>query len=280
MSRSVRYGFITSSRSRAPSICSRIACEAATKPPGITWASAIGVEPASAGSGKYGERSAGSGPPWPRKLVRNAACACRTTSPVTRTITSWKPPFSKWSSMPGAARPRDGAVDRRRACGGRRGRPRPGASRACWSSGKRPSRSSGNTSLTTICAPAAASRVNISRASPYGLRAEAVDDHPHLDALRQLPLQQRGHPHPDLALAPAEHEDVHRRARGLDVGEDAREEVRALDPRLDRRRRRPREVERRVVRPRPAARGERLGRGLRARRTSPHRAAAASSAAA
>ena len=36
MSRSVRYGFITSRRSRAPSICSRMACEAATKPPGIT----------------------------------------------------------------------------------------------------------------------------------------------------------------------------------------------------------------------------------------------------
>ena len=36
MSGSVRYGFITSRRSPAPSICSRTACEAATKPPGIT----------------------------------------------------------------------------------------------------------------------------------------------------------------------------------------------------------------------------------------------------
>ena len=52
MSSSVRYGFITSSRSRAPSICAWIACVAATKPPGITWARAIGVEPRSDGSGK------------------------------------------------------------------------------------------------------------------------------------------------------------------------------------------------------------------------------------
>ena len=36
-------------------------------------------------------------------------------------------------------------------------------------------------------------------------RAEPVDDHPYLDALRELALQQSGHRHPDLALAPAEH---------------------------------------------------------------------------
>ena len=86
---------------RAPSICSRIACEAATNPPGIDLRKRDRRRP---GCGRRGEvrrtRSSGSGPPWPRKLVRNAACAWRTTSPVTRTITSWKPPFSKWSSIP------------------------------------------------------------------------------------------------------------------------------------------------------------------------------------
>ena len=53
------------------------------------------------------------------------------------------------------------------------------------------------------------------------------------------------------------------RAR-LDVGEDPREEARALDPRLDARRRRPGEVERGVVRPHPVARRERLRGRLRA----------------
>ena len=48
---------MTSRRSRAPSICSRIACEAATNPPGITCASATGVEPGSAGSGKQAPQS-------------------------------------------------------------------------------------------------------------------------------------------------------------------------------------------------------------------------------
>ena len=43
---SVKYGFMTSRRSLAASICSPIACDAATCPPGITCASAIGVEPA------------------------------------------------------------------------------------------------------------------------------------------------------------------------------------------------------------------------------------------
>ena len=45
---------------------------------------------------------------------------------------------------------------------------------------------------------------------PVGPGAEPVDDHPHLETLRQLPLQQRGHPRPHLTLPPAEHEDVHR----------------------------------------------------------------------
>ena len=48
-SRSVRYAFAMSSRSRAPSICARIAWEAATNPPGITSASAIGVMVAAGG---------------------------------------------------------------------------------------------------------------------------------------------------------------------------------------------------------------------------------------
>ena len=93
--------------------------------------------------------------------------------------------------------------------------------------------------------------------------AEAVDDHPHVDTLGQLPLEQRRHPQPHVALPPAEHEDVHGGARALDVREDAREEVVALDPGLDRRRRRPREVQRRVARPRPFPCGERGRRGLR-----------------
>ena len=97
-------------------------------------------------------------------------------------------------------------------------------------------------------------------------RAEAVDDHAHLDALGQLAPEQRGHLHPDLALAPAEHEDVHGRLRCLDVGEDPREEVHALDQRLDRGRGRPRERQRRVVRACAARGDERLGRRLRARR--------------
>ena len=97
-----------------------------------------------------------------------------------------------------------------------------------------------------------------------GLGAERVHDRPHLDAVGELAFEQGGHLLPHLALAPAEHEDVHRRGRGLDVREDAREEVDAFDPRLDRRRRRPGEVECRVARPHPGPRGEHLGRGLRA----------------
>ena len=98
-----------------------------------------------------------------------------------------------------------------------------------------------------------------------GSRAVAVDEHTHLDAVGQLPLEQRGHLRPDLALPPAEHEDVHRRAGRLDVGEDPGEEGLPLDPRLDRGRGRPGEVERRVAGPRSRARRERLGRGFRAR---------------
>ena len=99
-----------------------------------------------------------------------------------------------------------------------------------------------------------------------GPGAEPVDDHAHLDTVRELPLQQRSHPHSDLTLPPAEHEDVHGRARCLDVLEDAREEVRAFDPRLDRRRRRPRKVECRIVGARPATCDEGLRRGLGTRR--------------
>ena len=69
---------------------------------------------------------------------------------------------------------------------------------------------------------------------------------------------------PDLALAPAEHEDVHGRLRRLDVREDPREEALPLDQRLDRRGGRPRERQRRVVRARAVAGHERLGRRLRA----------------
>ena len=97
--------------------------------------------------------------------------------------------------------------------------------------------------------------------------AVAVHDDTHLDTLRDLPLQQPRHPHPDGAFAPAEHEDVDGRLRTFDVLEDAREEVRSLDPRLYRGRRRPREVERGIMRTRPAALGECAGRRLCARRS-------------
>jgi hypothetical protein len=72
-----------------------------------------------------------------------------------------------------------------------------------------------------------------------------------------------GHPHPDLALAPAEHEDVHRRLRGLNIGEDPREEIRALDQRVERRGRRPGELERRLARADAVAGSERAGGLLR-----------------
>ena len=97
-------------------------------------------------------------------------------------------------------------------------------------------------------------------------RAEAVHDHPHLDALGQLAAEERGHLHPDLALAPAEHEDVHRRLRRFHVGKDPREEARALDQRFDRRGGRPRERQRRIVRTGAVAGDERLGRRLGAGR--------------
>ncbi len=92
--------------------------------------------------------------------------------------------------------------------------------------------------------------------------AEGIDDYPDLDPSRELPLEELGHLRPDLALAPSEHEDVHRRPGGLHIREDAREEVPALDPGLDRRGRRPGEVERGVVRTGRIPRSERLGRGL------------------
>jgi hypothetical protein len=95
------------------------------------------------------------------------------------------------------------------------------------------------------------------------LGAHVVDDHAHLHAVGELALEQLRHPRADLPLAPAEHQDVDGGARSLDVGEDAREEARAGRPRLERRRRRPRERQRGIVRVRP---GERLGRGLRAGR--------------
>ena len=264
MSASVTYGFITSSRRRAPSICSRIACEAATWPPGITCASAIGVEPSSARRGEVrgevgAERAAV--PAEARQEGRLRLThdgAGDANHDVVEAAVLGSDPRSRL--RPSRRRRRRS----RTACGGRRGPPRPGASRCCWPSGKRPSRSSGKTSLTTIWAPASASPVNISRRLLVRPRAEAVHDHPHLDALGQLAPEERGHLHPDLALAPAEHEDVHGRLRRLHVREDPREEVRALDQRLDRRGGRPRERQRRIVRTGAVAGDERLGRRLRA----------------
>ena len=166
MSASVRYGFITSSRSRAPSICSRIACEAATNPPGITCARAIGVEPASAGSGstpksrwEAGRRVRGS---WSGKLLVPAGR--RHSDPHHHVVAA----VLEVIFDSGTTRPRDGAVDH--------------VQLAVVSATHlvlppvdvlvvriEASRSRGNTSLTTICAPEAASCVNISRASPCGL---------------------------------------------------------------------------------------------------------------
>ena len=99
-----------------------------------------------------------------------------------------------------------------------------------------------------------------------GPRAEAVHDHPHLDALVELAPEERGHLHPDLALTPAEHEDVHGGLGRFDVREDPREEALALDQRLDRRGSRPREWQRRIVRACTVSGDERLGRCLRALR--------------
>ena len=94
-------------------------------------------------------------------------------------------------------------------------------------------------------------------------RPEAVDQDSHLDARGELPLEERGHAHPHVALAPAEHEDVHGRARVLDVREDPRKELLPLHARIDRGRGRPGKWERRVVRADTTPRRERLGSGLR-----------------
>ncbi len=77
------------------SMSARIAWVADWNPPGATWSSAIGTVPGVGWAGKYFERSCGSGPPWPRKLIRKSAWAWRTTFPVTRAITSWNSPFAK-----------------------------------------------------------------------------------------------------------------------------------------------------------------------------------------
>src|SRR5262249_18529294 len=69
-----------------------------------------------------------------------------------------------------------------------------------------------------------------------------------------------------LALAPAEHEDVHRRVRLLDVVEDPGEKVLPLGPRVDRRRRRPRVGNADVVGLHAGADHEALGRELGSRR--------------
>jgi hypothetical protein len=92
------------------------------------------------------------------------------------------------------------------------------------------------------------------------LGSEGVDDRADLDALGELALGQLGHPHPDLALAPAEHQDVDRRARALDVGVELRGG-------------RPRELERRVSRA-PVERARGLLRAVRGDRVLRRRPAA------
>ena len=246
MSASVTYGFITSSRRGAPSICSRIACDAATWPPGITCASAIGVEPSSSGAGKYAERSAPTGRRARGKLVRNAACACRTTAPVTHhhVVEAAVPEVVL---DPRSAGPGDGAVDHVELAV-------VGAAHSSW-----------RQSMLAVGKEAVAVEredvVDDDLGAGFGEprehlacllvrpRAEAVHDHPHLDALVELAPEERGHLHPDLALTPAEHEDVHGGFGRFDVREDPREEGR----------------------PRPAARSSR--RSTR-RTAAPHRAGA------
>ena len=96
------------------------------------------------------------------------------------------------------------------------------------------------------------------------LRPVTVDHHPDRDALGRLAREQCGERGPDLTLPPAEHQDVHGRARGLDFGEDAREELLAFDPRLRCGGRGPGEGKRRVASARPRVRREGLSRCLRA----------------
>ena len=69
------------------------------------------------------------------------------------------------------------------------------------------------------------------------IRALAVDEDPDFDALGQLVPQDRCQLVTDAPLGPAVHQDVDRRPGVADVVEDAREELVAVRPRLDRRRR-------------------------------------------
>ncbi len=112
---------------------------------------------------------------------------------------------------------------------------------------------------------------------PEDLASLAVHDDPHLDALLHLLHEEVGELGADLPFAPPEHEDVDRGVGLLDVGEDPREEVLPLGPRLDRRGRRPGvghpDVGRLRVRPcrEPLRRQLRARGGDRARRGRPAR---------
>ena len=94
-----------------------------------------------------------------------------------------------------------------------------------------------------------------------GIRSLIVDQDPNLDALGKLLVQDRSQFGADFARVPPEHDDVDRRLGVPDVVEDARVELAALRPRLDRRRRAPCVVEVDIARPWRAVH-ELLGRRL------------------
>ena len=162
--------------------------------------------------------------------MRKAACAWRTTSPVTRVITSWNRRRGSGPRCP-RRRPRDRAVDHvELAVVGAaelvlaRVEPQPVGEVA---------EPGGREHVVDDDPRARRREAGEHLPRPLvRLGAEAVDDHAHRDAGRRLAREQRGERGPDLALAPAEHEDVHGRSGRLDVGEDPREELLALDPRL------------------------------------------------
>ena len=189
MSGSVRYGFITSSRSRAAVDLLPDRLRGRDEAAGDHLRER---DRRRAGVGRLGEQAARGRPAAARrgrwKLVRNAACACRTTSPVTRTITSWKPPFSKWSSMP--APPVHATVPS--TTYSLRWSARPSASwrHAALRGGEEPVPLAREDVVDDdLRAGRGEPREHLSRRRVRP-GAEPVDDHPHLDALRQLPLQQ------------------------------------------------------------------------------------------
>ena len=196
MSASVTYGFITSSRRRAPSICSRIAWEAATWPPGITCASAIGVEPSSAGSGKYAdevgpERAAV--PAEARQERRLRLPDDGAGHPHHHVVEAAVPEVVL---DPRPAGPRDGAVDHVELAmvGAADLVLAPVDVLAVGEEAVAVERE--DVVDDDLGARGGEAREHLARLLVRP-RAEAVDDHPHLDALVQLAPEERGHLHAD-----------------------------------------------------------------------------------